>query len=170
MYRDYWPPLYAYVRRRGYEPAAAEDIAQDFFVTLLEKQRLNGLTREGGKFRSFLLTALKNHLANEWARSRAAPGRSRLGGDALPGKRPPRPLPPPPHLVIPKPYRKTLALLFLRAARTTIPALWHGCRLLLQPRRLHELRRQQLEVRHQLRLLANEYAKLHAREEIFGRG
>ena len=120
-----------------------------------------GLTREGGKFRSFLLTALKNHLANEWDRSRAALGRSRLGGDALP---------PPPHLVIPQPYRKTLALLFLRAARTTIPALWHGCRLLLQPRRLHELRRQQLEVRHQLRLLANEYAKLHAREEIFGRG
>ena len=60
------------------------------------------------------------------------------------------------------------ALLFIRAARTTIPALWHGCRLLLQPRRLHELRHQQLEVRHQLRLLANEYAKLHARGETFG--
>lgn len=72
LYRDYWPPLYAYVRRRGYEPAAAEDITQDFFVALLEKQRLNGLTREGGKFRSFLLTALKNHLANDWDRSRAA--------------------------------------------------------------------------------------------------
>lgn len=72
LYRDYWPPLYAYVRRRGHEPAAAEDITQDFFVALLEKQRLNGLTREGGKFRSFLLTALKNHLANEWDRSRAA--------------------------------------------------------------------------------------------------
>lgn len=72
LYRDYWPPLYAFVRRRGYEPATAEDITQDFFAVLLEKQRLNGVTRVGGKFRSFLLTALKNHLANEWDRSRAA--------------------------------------------------------------------------------------------------
>lgn len=72
LYRDYWPPLYAFVRRRGHEPAAAEDITQDFFVALLEKQRLNGLTREGGRFRSFLLTALKNHLANDWDRVRAA--------------------------------------------------------------------------------------------------
>ncbi len=72
LYRDYWPPLYAFVRRRGYEPPAAEDITQDFFAALLEKQQLNGVTRVGGKFRSFLLTALKNHLANEWDRSRAA--------------------------------------------------------------------------------------------------
>jgi RNA polymerase sigma-70 factor (ECF subfamily) len=71
LYRDYWPALYGYVRRRGHEPAAAEDITQDFFAHLLEKQRLNGLTREGGRFRSFLLTALKHHLANEWDRSRA---------------------------------------------------------------------------------------------------
>jgi len=72
LYRDYWPALYGYVRRRGYEPAVAEDITQDFFTHLLEKQRLNGLTREGGRFRSFLMAALKNHLANEWDRSRAA--------------------------------------------------------------------------------------------------
>jgi len=72
LYRDYWPPLYAFVRRRGHEPSAAEDITQDFFVALLEKQRLNGLKREGGRFRSFLLTALKNHLANDWDRTRAA--------------------------------------------------------------------------------------------------
>lgn len=64
LYRDYWPPLYAYVRRRGHDPSAAEDITQDFFVALLAKQRLTGLTREGGRFRSFLLTALKHHLAN----------------------------------------------------------------------------------------------------------
>jgi DNA-directed RNA polymerase specialized sigma24 family protein len=80
LYRDYWSPLYAFVRRRGHEPPAAEDITQDFFAALLEKQRLNGLTREGGKFRSFLLTALKHHLANEWDRSRAA----RRGGGVSP--------------------------------------------------------------------------------------
>lgn len=72
LYRDYWPPLYAYVRRCGHEPSAAEDITQDFFVALLEKQRLTGLKREGGRFRSFLLTALKNHLANDWDRVHAA--------------------------------------------------------------------------------------------------
>ncbi|MSU63935.1 MAG: hypothetical protein EXS31_16335 [Pedosphaera sp.] len=60
------------------------------------------------------------------------------------------------------------ALLFVRAVRTTIPVLWHECRLLLRPRRLHELRRQQLDVRHQLRLIAGDYAKIHARGETFG--
>jgi DNA-directed RNA polymerase specialized sigma24 family protein len=79
LYRDYWPALYSYVRHRGHAPAAAEDITQDFFVSLLEKHRLDGLTREGGRFRSFLLAALKNHLANEWDRSRTI---KRGGGEA----------------------------------------------------------------------------------------
>jgi len=72
LYRDYWRPLYSYVRKRGFPPADAEDATQDFFVALLHKQRLAGLTREGGRFRSFLLTALKNHLANVWDRGQAA--------------------------------------------------------------------------------------------------
>jgi RNA polymerase sigma-70 factor (ECF subfamily) len=69
LYRDYWPPLYAYVRRRGFAPAAAEDLTQDFFLRLLEKQALAGLEREGGRFRSFLLRLLDNFLANEWDRN-----------------------------------------------------------------------------------------------------
>lgn len=72
LYRDYWHPLYCYVRRRGHPPAEAEDITQAFFLALLEKRRLAGLEREGGKFRSFLLTSLKNHLANAWDRAHAA--------------------------------------------------------------------------------------------------
>jgi len=72
LYQDYWNPLYCYVRRRGYSPAEAEDLTQDFFIALLEKQRLSGLAREGGRFRAFLLTGLKNHLANHWDRARAA--------------------------------------------------------------------------------------------------
>lgn len=72
LYRSYWHPLYGYVRRRGYPPAEAEDITQAFFLALLEKHRLAGLEREGGKFRAFLLTSLKNHLANEWDRTQAA--------------------------------------------------------------------------------------------------
>ena len=67
----YWYPLYAYVRRRGYAPADAQDLTQGFFARLLEKQKLAGLTREKGKFRSFLLTALNNFLLDEWKKGQA---------------------------------------------------------------------------------------------------
>jgi len=71
LYRDYWYPLYAYVRRRGRGPHEAEDLTQDFFVSLIERRRLTGLEREGGRFRSFLLKALQNFLANAWDRRAA---------------------------------------------------------------------------------------------------
>lgn len=67
----YWPPLYAYIRRRGYEVPEAEDLTQAFFARLLEKNYLGEANREKGKFRSFLLASLKHFLANEWDRSRA---------------------------------------------------------------------------------------------------
>jgi RNA polymerase sigma factor (sigma-70 family) len=72
LYRDYWYPLYAYVRRRGRGPAEAEDLTQGFFVALLQRKRLRGLERTGGRFRSFLLKGLQNYLANEWDRASAA--------------------------------------------------------------------------------------------------
>lgn len=71
LYCDYWSPLYAYVRRRGYGRAEAEDITQDFFVCLIEKRRLEGLQREGGKFRHYLLRSLDYYLANVWDRDHA---------------------------------------------------------------------------------------------------
>jgi RNA polymerase sigma factor (sigma-70 family) len=71
LYRDYWNPLYYYVRRRGYPPADSEDITQSFFVALIEKRRLSSLEREGGRFRSYLLSCLSNFLANEWDRARS---------------------------------------------------------------------------------------------------
>lgn len=80
LYLAYWYPLYAYVRRRGSTPVEAEDITQDFFVRLIEKHALNGLQREGGKFRSFLLRSLDNFLANEWDRAHA---QKRGGGQRL---------------------------------------------------------------------------------------
>jgi len=80
LYRDYWFPLYAYVRRRGRSPHEAEDLTQGFFVTLLERERLRGLERGGGRFRSFLLKALQNFLANEWDRASA---RKRGGRQAI---------------------------------------------------------------------------------------
>src|SRR5437764_1524020 len=67
----YWYPLYAYVRRRGYEPADAQDLTQEFFARLLAKDFLRAVDRSKGKFRSFLLAALEHFLANEWRRARA---------------------------------------------------------------------------------------------------
>ncbi len=69
--QTYWYPLYAFVRRQGHSPADAQDLTQEFFARLIGKQYLAGIQREGGRFRSFLLTALKRFLANEWDRARA---------------------------------------------------------------------------------------------------
>ncbi len=75
--RAYWQPLYAYVRRAGQSPADAEDLTQAFFVHLLEHKWLARADQSKGRFRSFLLTALKRFLADEWDHRRA---RKRGGG------------------------------------------------------------------------------------------
>lgn len=69
--RVYWYPLYAYVRRQGFDVPAAQDLTQEFFARLLEKNYVGIADRKRGKFRWFLLTAFKCFLANEWDRSRA---------------------------------------------------------------------------------------------------
>jgi RNA polymerase sigma factor (sigma-70 family) len=69
--QTYWFPLYAYLRRRGYDRHQAEDHAQAFFAFLLAKHGLRLADPKRGKFRSFLLGALKHFLANERARARA---------------------------------------------------------------------------------------------------
>jgi RNA polymerase sigma factor (sigma-70 family) len=69
--RTYWPPLYAYVRRLGHSPHDAEDLTQAFFAKLLEKDYVAQARQEKGRFRTFLLTALKRFLANEWDRQHA---------------------------------------------------------------------------------------------------
>lgn len=66
----YWYPLYAFVRRQGRSPEDAQDLTQGFFAKLLEKDYLRAAAREKGRFRTFLLVALKRFLANEWDRSR----------------------------------------------------------------------------------------------------
>ncbi|MCC6235831.1 MAG: sigma-70 family RNA polymerase sigma factor [Verrucomicrobiales bacterium] len=70
--RDYWLPVYAYIRRRGHRPEDAQDLAQEFFARLLAKRWLAGIEPEGSRFRSFLLTAVSRFLANEYDRSQAA--------------------------------------------------------------------------------------------------
>src|SRR5258706_5528756 len=69
--QTYWYPLYAYVRRQGHSPHDAEDLTQGFFARLLEKKYVGDADRARGKFRSFLLTALKHFMANEWDRQHA---------------------------------------------------------------------------------------------------
>ncbi|SRR6266542_195617 len=78
--RTYWYPLYAHVRRRGYPETEAQDLTQEFFRRLLEKQFLSGLLREGGRFRSFLITALQHFLTEQWRRSQT---QKRGGGRAI---------------------------------------------------------------------------------------
>jgi RNA polymerase sigma-70 factor (ECF subfamily) len=63
--RTYWYPLYAFVRRLGHQPHDAEDLVQSFFVVCLEKNYLGVADQGKGRFRSFLLVALKRFLANE---------------------------------------------------------------------------------------------------------
>ena len=64
----YWHPLYAFIRRQGMSSHDAQDLTQEFFARLLEKGWLGGVDRERGRFRSWLLAAMKHFLANEWNR------------------------------------------------------------------------------------------------------
>jgi RNA polymerase sigma-70 factor (ECF subfamily) len=72
----YWYPLYVYVRRHLADAGEAQDVTQEFFARLLEKNTLAAASPERGRFRSFLLTSIKNFLANqrEWARARKRGG------------------------------------------------------------------------------------------------
>ena len=78
--RAYWYPLYAFVRRRGYGPEDAQDLTQSFFARVLERNYFQHADPQRGKFRTFLLTALSNFLADEWDRAR----RLKRGGGQAP--------------------------------------------------------------------------------------
>lgn len=67
--RRYWPPIYAFIQRKGFAPADAQDLTQAFFTRLLEKNSFEVADASKGKFRTFLLTALTRFLVNEWERS-----------------------------------------------------------------------------------------------------
>lgn len=69
--QTYWYPLYAYVRRQGRSPEDAQDLTQGFFAKLIANHYLGDVDRSKGKFRTFLLIALKRFLADEWGRQHA---------------------------------------------------------------------------------------------------
>lgn len=81
--RTYWYPLYAYTRRAGHSAEDAQDLTQAFFARLLEKSWLHDARPGLGRFRSFLLVALKRFLAKEWRRENALKRGGGLGFVAL---------------------------------------------------------------------------------------
>jgi RNA polymerase sigma factor (sigma-70 family) len=78
---NYWYPLYAYLRRRGYPADQAQDLIQEFFVRLLEGRYLDRADPGKGRFRAFLLTSLKFFVADEKDRQCA---HKRGGGMVVP--------------------------------------------------------------------------------------
>jgi RNA polymerase sigma factor (sigma-70 family) len=69
--RTYWPPLYAFIRREGHDEADAKDLTQEFFLRLIERDYLQHLKHQRGRFRSFMLTLLKNFLSEQRGRAAA---------------------------------------------------------------------------------------------------
>src|SRR5688500_15287378 len=67
----YWPPLYAFIRREGYDDSEAKDLTQEFFLKLIERDYLQHLRHQRGKFRSFMLTLLKHFLLEQRGRAAA---------------------------------------------------------------------------------------------------
>src|SRR6267154_4320270 len=76
---NYWYPLYAYLRRRGYPSDQAQDLTQEFFIRVLEGRYLDRAEPEKGRFCSFILTSLKFFVADEEDRGRA----QKRGGGVL---------------------------------------------------------------------------------------
>jgi RNA polymerase sigma-70 factor (ECF subfamily) len=78
--KTYWYPLYAFVRRQGYDADAAQDLTQSFFAHLIEGHGVQSVRPEHGRFRSFLLASMRNFLANERVHQRRL---KRGGGHVL---------------------------------------------------------------------------------------
>ncbi|MBL9175895.1 MAG: sigma-70 family RNA polymerase sigma factor [Verrucomicrobiales bacterium] len=78
--RAYWPAIYAYLRRTGQPPEAAQDLTQEFFARVLEKGLIARADQQKGRFRSFLLTVLQRFLTDDHDRNSA----QKRGGGRVP--------------------------------------------------------------------------------------
>ena len=67
----YWYPLYAFVRRKGHDADEAQDLTQEFFARVIEKQYFGQADAQRGRFRSFLMAALEHFLSSERDRAHA---------------------------------------------------------------------------------------------------
>ena len=79
LFESYWPPVYAFVRRKGRSAPDAEDLTQAYFARFFEKDYLADFRPEAGRFRTFLLASVSHFLANEWDKESA---QKRGGGQA----------------------------------------------------------------------------------------
>jgi RNA polymerase sigma-70 factor (ECF subfamily) len=82
--QQYWHPLYVYIRRAGQSAHAAEDTVQDFFIHVVEDDVFARADAERGRFRTFLLAALRQFLARQHrdqTRQKRAPGSKLLSLD-----------------------------------------------------------------------------------------
>ena len=75
--QQYWYPVYAFVRRRTRDTHRAEDLTQAFFCKVISMRTFRMADRDRGRFRAFLLTAVKNFLATEYEASQT----QKRGGD-----------------------------------------------------------------------------------------
>ena len=78
--QQYWQPVYVVARRAGHDVETAKDLTQGFFAKLLEQQWLKVADQEKGRFRTFLVMALKRYMSDEWRKETAA---KRGGGQAV---------------------------------------------------------------------------------------
>jgi RNA polymerase sigma factor (sigma-70 family) len=78
LFQIYWKPLYRYVRRTGKSMEDTEDLVQGFFEHLVAGEGLRLADRDRGRFRAFLLSALKNFMASQWRKDH----RQKRGGFA----------------------------------------------------------------------------------------
>ena len=69
--RRYWYPVYAFIRRKGVSADDAQDAVQGFFLSIFQRQSLKNVSRDRGRFRSFLMGAVNHYLADEYARATA---------------------------------------------------------------------------------------------------
>src|SRR5437667_1180768 len=75
--KTYWRPVFSFICRRGYSVEDAQDLTQDFFVKILERNWLQHANVNRGRFRSLLLTSLQNFLVNAAERTHTR----KRGGD-----------------------------------------------------------------------------------------
>src|SRR5436190_5497381 len=68
--RAYWPPLYSFLRRQGHSPHDAEDLVQGFLARVLAREDLAEVGPEKGRFRTFLLTSLRNFVIKQALRDK----------------------------------------------------------------------------------------------------
>ena len=73
----YWRPVYGFLRRRGHGPSDAEDLTQSFFASMVKDETFKRVSSEKGRFRSFVLGALKRHVSSH----RRHEGRQKRGGN-----------------------------------------------------------------------------------------